>query len=124
MADNKQDGATPRPWQTDGAKNVWSPAAKANIATMSDPYEGTTVGYHELKISSPHLHEACANADLIVAAVNAYNPQESAANKDRIMELIDEFADKQGWGYQISMRNGLARHIANGLKENQGEQNS
>lgn len=67
---------TPGRWEVCGATHVWSPEAKSNVATVSEPrgrnevkYE--EVKYEEIKFGSPNAHEAYSNATFIASCAGA-----------------------------------------------------
>ena len=57
---------TTGPWKQEGY-NIWAPGAKANVATVSDPYAGKYVEFSPVEFSSSHAKEAYANARLIAS---------------------------------------------------------
>ena len=62
------EAATAGPYETYGARHIWSPEQASNIATVSEPRgDKTDVGYEELSIGSDNFHEAYANATHIAA---------------------------------------------------------
>lgn len=66
--------ATARPWLRDGNYVYTTGEHGANICAAGEPRASCYVGYTEVRIGSPDIREAYANAALIVAAVNAYEP--------------------------------------------------
>lgn len=68
---------SPLPWKIYGATVIWSPEGHANVAAVSDPHppNDSSVGYYEIRPwtdndAGKRFEEACANAELIVTAVN------------------------------------------------------
>jgi hypothetical protein len=59
---------TPGPWVIVGARLIWSPGAKANIAAVSELRSSQIVEYKAVEIGSGDFGEICANARLIAAA--------------------------------------------------------
>lgn len=85
---------TAEPWELHGATHIWSPIAKSNVASASEPRGHAHVGYEPPKFDGGGLYEAAANAARIVACVNALAgipAPESAIEQAR--EALTEIAD-------------------------------
>lgn len=89
-----EQGFTPGPWEVRGASEIFAPDARANIATVSDPYASRVVGYTKLRIDSDHFDEACSNALLIAAAPALYEAARFAASVLKVypMEMSERMA--------------------------------
>jgi hypothetical protein len=92
---------SPTPWEQFGP-HIWSRSGKANVCSVSEPRAGKMVGYTPVDSCSDGIHEAYANAELIVEAVNELAPlrarlatleAENAALKDKA-DLAQELRDK------------------------------
>jgi hypothetical protein len=83
--------ATARPWAISGATIIWSPTGRSNVAAVSDPRppNSSSVGYYEIEPwgdgedADHRFREACANAELIVTAVNE---RDSLLERVRVLE--------------------------------------
>lgn len=83
---------SPLPWKIYGATVIWSPEGHANVAAVSDPHppNDSSVGYYEIRPwtdndAGKRFEEACANAELIVTAVN---------ERERLREAMLDAIDK------------------------------
>lgn len=79
-----------------GAAYIYAPGPHgANICAVSEPRATTHVAYSELQVGSKDFHEACANADLIIQAVNNFDPLKRALRA--LLEMLDREDDGATW---------------------------
>jgi hypothetical protein len=112
------------PWKQEGS-HIWSPPARANICSASDPYgENREVGYSPVSYRvSKGLEEAYANAELIVAAVNACfqvspsNPRAVAEAIPEAFALLRTLIEYEG-GYEDQQAGALLSRL--GIEERKG----
>lgn len=98
-----EDVATPRPWREDG---FHIKSSKGLLASVLNP------------LGSISNEEIDANAALIVASVNSYDPRHTAAIKQLVeaLKAVQEVADYCDPQFQVRRLSGLSEAIRSALK--------
>lgn len=99
---------SPLPWEA-YADVIYSPEGKAAVAAICEPHGSRIVEYTKLSVSSPDLHEAFANRDLIIKCVNrspAFQKLVEAA-KSAADWLCDAHKNSDPWERGQALRKAL-----------------